>query len=504
MNKTSHQTQNKAANVRLKVRNFGPVARGTVELRPLTVFAGPSNTGKSWMATLMYALGRYQQIITGPGISYYAAMTAGWSVDMPFRGEFPQNRRAWIEAITKGQGIQLKPGELRILRDIVTKSANAVIPDLLARRLSVNSLSEAIRGHSKQLSLTFNLGQIEHTTRVTRPVQQTPQQTDNAASQIQLKLPKAQRHFVSRYTAKHDLAWALMQIGKSRTSGNAPGAGQDGLGVILSHLVAELTFADRAAKMFYLPADRCGIMHTHALLVSTLVERASKMHTLPETPYPTLSGIVGDFLDGLLRVDEKSPHQDRQADGEARAKALENKILHGKIKIQRELTSLPYFYYQPNTWKGQDLPLMMASAMVSELSPIVLFLRYQVKPGDTLIIEEPEAHLHPAEQKQLIEEIASWVNAGIKVIITTDSEWMLDGLSNIVARGHSNDKTNKVSLKPEEVGVWVFSHINPKAPGKGAKIEAAPWDPNERGYEAGFYDVAVTMHNEWVDAMNAR
>ena len=34
--------------VRIDVRDFGPVAEGSVELRPLTVFVGPSNTGKHY------------------------------------------------------------------------------------------------------------------------------------------------------------------------------------------------------------------------------------------------------------------------------------------------------------------------------------------------------------------------------------------------------------------------------------------------------------------------
>ena len=40
----------------LEVRDFGPIGRARVELRPLTVFVGPSNTGKSYLATLIYAL----------------------------------------------------------------------------------------------------------------------------------------------------------------------------------------------------------------------------------------------------------------------------------------------------------------------------------------------------------------------------------------------------------------------------------------------------------------
>ena len=41
----------------LKVTNFGPIAEAKIELRPMTVFVGPSNTGKSYIAAtdLRYA-----------------------------------------------------------------------------------------------------------------------------------------------------------------------------------------------------------------------------------------------------------------------------------------------------------------------------------------------------------------------------------------------------------------------------------------------------------------
>ncbi|MCY3768211.1 MAG: hypothetical protein OXG56_02410 [Gammaproteobacteria bacterium] len=43
----------------LQVTNFGPIINARVDLRPLTVSVGPSNTGKSYMAILIYALHQY-------------------------------------------------------------------------------------------------------------------------------------------------------------------------------------------------------------------------------------------------------------------------------------------------------------------------------------------------------------------------------------------------------------------------------------------------------------
>ena len=46
-------------NLKIDVENFGPIKKAVVDLRPLTVFVGPSNTGKSYLAILLYALHRY-------------------------------------------------------------------------------------------------------------------------------------------------------------------------------------------------------------------------------------------------------------------------------------------------------------------------------------------------------------------------------------------------------------------------------------------------------------
>ena len=42
----------------VSVKDFGPIEQANVSLRPLTVFVGPSNTGKTYLATLLYALHR--------------------------------------------------------------------------------------------------------------------------------------------------------------------------------------------------------------------------------------------------------------------------------------------------------------------------------------------------------------------------------------------------------------------------------------------------------------
>ena len=89
--------------------------------------------------------------------------------------------------------------------------------------------------------------------------------------------------------------------------------------------------------------------------------------------------------------------------------------------------------------------------MVSELAPLILFLKYLVRPGDLLILEEPESHLHPAAQLQLARGIARLVNAGVQVLITTHSGDFIGQINNLVSMSNVSEETAKsLGLEPEE------------------------------------------------------
>jgi predicted ATPase len=40
----------------LVIKNFGPIGKAEINMKKLTVFIGPNNAGKSYVATLFYAL----------------------------------------------------------------------------------------------------------------------------------------------------------------------------------------------------------------------------------------------------------------------------------------------------------------------------------------------------------------------------------------------------------------------------------------------------------------
>jgi len=70
------------------------------------------------------------------------------------------------------------------------------------------------------------------------------------------------------------------------------------------------------------------------------------------------------------------------------------------------------------------------------------------KPGDLLIIENPEAHLHPAGQSAIARLIAIAAQNGVQIIIETHSDHFLNGVR--VA-------TRQKLIKSENISIFYFS-----------------------------------------------
>ena len=250
---------------------------------------------------------------------------------------------------------------------------------------------------------------------------------------------------------------------------------------------------------YYLPADRTGVMHAHNVVVSALIESAAMTGLRPAARTPMLSGVLADFLEQLIEIDQASMR--RRGSARDFGKQIERSVLSGGIGVEKLAgTGYPRFTYQPKGWKD-SLSLMNASSMVSELAPVVLFLRHVIEPGNVLIVEEPESHLHPAMQVEFTRQIAALVRAGIRVIITTHSEWVLEELDNIVRRSEipaaeqGKAGVEEPVLGSDEVGVWLFEARNRP---KGSVVKEVRLEDTGL-FSSGFDEVAAALHNEWAD-----
>jgi hypothetical protein len=122
-----------------------------------------------------------------------------------------------------------------------------------------------------------------------------------------------------------------------------------------------------------------------------------------------------------------------------------------------------------------------------------------------LIIEEPESHLHPAMQVEFTRQIAALVHAGVRVMVTTHSEWVLEELGNIVRRSELPEARRKeiprgdFALHSDQVGAWLFK---PKRRPKGSVVEEVKLDDEIGLYPTDYDAVSEALYNDSVRISN--
>lgn len=98
---------------------------------------------------------------------------------------------------------------------------------------------------------------------------------------------------------------------------------------------------------------------------------------------------------------------------------------------------------------------------ISQLLPVIVE-GIRLSPGQTLILEQPEVHLHPKVQSQLFDFLISIVQQGKKVIVETHSDHLITRLRRRIAEDMSNEINDKTSLTFIEPSVsdLLFRNIN--------------------------------------------
>ena len=120
-------------------------------------------------------------------------------------------------------------------------------------------------------------------------------------------------------------------------------------------------------------------MHAHQVAVRGLIAGASRTSLRRDSPIPVLSGVLGDFLEQLVGLASNGSYREHGIHDDLAVK-LEQSLMRGAVRVEHSQIDYPAFVYRPSGWR-RDLPLMNASSMVSELAPVVLYLRHVGRSG---------------------------------------------------------------------------------------------------------------------------
>ena len=108
---------------------------------------------------------------------------------------------------------------------------------------------------------------------------------------------------------------------------------------------------------------------------------------------------------------------------------IEHQMTSGTIEISDSPNKEIRYVTETENGEQKSLPLRTVSAVVTEISPLILLLKH-MENIESLCYEEPEMCLHPQLQHQMGRVMARIVNSGIDVIATTHSDILLQSINN--------------------------------------------------------------------------
>ena len=177
---------------------------------------------------------------------------------------------------------------------------------------------------------------------------------------------------------------------------------------------------------------------------------------------------IGMYRDFLAQLDDlKTPSRIISPDNQFFVNYIA-KLADGEIVLENGSVFLQFE-------SGEKIPVSAAASSVKELMPFLLMLQNgKIRQYNSLLFEEPEAHVHPKKQFFVMDMLTRCCNKGMLIQMTTHSDYLLGRMNQLLVLGKIREKSmeafenfcnehlfNKnLYLHTEQVGGYYFKREN--------------------------------------------
>lgn len=144
-----------------------------------------------------------------------------------------------------------------------------------------------------------------------------------------------------------------------------------------------------------------------------------------------LTGLYEQFKNDLQQFSRIPPHPERV---DKDLISLFQRVLEGSVS--RNLDTYQY------SFRGQEIPISAAAASIREIAPLALLVERTDISRSVMMIEEPEAHLHPLKQRTMADITSVMCRGGATMQITTHSDYYLRRINELMLLYRLHQKCN--------------------------------------------------------------
>lgn len=400
----------------LYVKNFAKIKEAKIELSPFTLFIGDNNSGKSYLMTLVYGLIVYTTKIVTIILTKYKK-------NIEELNEYKKVKsiiKNYINNLDFNKKAELSFEEINIFIELFNLLLNKYSNEIV--NYIFNSDNEV---KLESIKLEFDTNQIKFMFEKENRINEN-------------------NEVINLFCLKNIISGnTISSVGTSFDNDNINYYSI--ITIIISFIISNYFNAGFMSlyvnREIFLPVSRTGFLLSRNDISTSA--RASKYDRYTEKNEQYLSRPVMDFLDNFDELSkQKNNIEHMTKKSYLMLDFIEKNMLFGKIMINEETKNI---YYKPDNTE-LEFQMYLSSAVVTELTPLYLFLKHGFIKKK-LLMEEPEISLHPKLQQQLTRLFIKLINTGVNVIITTHSDTIIQHINNMIKLNNNKEDIKKELMK---------------------------------------------------------